>query len=141
MTTKPRYMLDFDICIAVQRGTSKAVTDRLLALEPGEALLPLVVYGELRVGVEKSRHRERAMAALDTLLGGFPVADLSAEVADVYGTIRAELERRGETIGSNDLWIAAHAKAAGLTLVTGNEREFLRAAGLSVENWAIQGAR
>lgn len=54
----------------------------------------------------------------------------------MFGAIRAELERRGETIGNNDLWIAAHAQAAGLTLVTNNEREFRRVPGLKVENWA-----
>jgi tRNA(fMet)-specific endonuclease VapC len=44
-------------------------------------------------------------------------------------------ERKGQMIGNNDLWIAAHAKAAGLTLVTNNEREFRRVRGLKVENW------
>jgi len=38
-------------------------------------------------------------------------------------------------IGSNDLWIAAHAMALDVTLATNNEWEFLRAIGLSVENW------
>jgi tRNA(fMet)-specific endonuclease VapC len=41
------------------------------------------------------------------------------------------LEARGEKIGGNDLWIAAHAKAAGLTLVTNNKREFKRVPGLN----------
>ena len=39
-------------------------------------------------------------------------------------------------IGPNDLWIAAHARAAGLVLVSNNEREFKRVPGLKVENWA-----
>jgi tRNA(fMet)-specific endonuclease VapC len=50
--------------------------------------------------------------------------------------MRADLERRGQMIGNNDLWIAAHAKTAGMTLVTDNEREFRRVRGLKVENWA-----
>jgi tRNA(fMet)-specific endonuclease VapC len=52
-----------------------------------------------------------------------------------YGAMRAAFENRGELIGSNDLWIAAHAKASGLTLVTNNEREFKRVTGLKVQNW------
>jgi tRNA(fMet)-specific endonuclease VapC len=51
------------------------------------------------------------------------------------GAIRAKLETDGEMIGHNDLWIAAHARAAGLILVTNNEREFRRIRGLAVENW------
>ena len=38
-------------------------------------------------------------------------------------------------IGNNDLWIAAHAKAEGLILVTSNEREFRRIPGLEMQNW------
>jgi tRNA(fMet)-specific endonuclease VapC len=34
------------------------------------------------------------------------------------------------------LWIAAHALAEGLMLVTNNEREFRRIRGLKIENWA-----
>jgi tRNA(fMet)-specific endonuclease VapC len=46
------------------------------------------------------------------------------------------LESKGQSIGNNDLWIAAHALAAGLTLVTNNEREFRRIRELKIENWA-----
>lgn len=44
-------------------------------------------------------------------------------------------KQREEMIGANDLLIAAHARALGLTLVTNNEREFRRVPGLVVENW------
>jgi tRNA(fMet)-specific endonuclease VapC len=39
-------------------------------------------------------------------------------------------------IGNNDLWIAAHALATNLILVTNNEKEFKRIAGLKLQNWA-----
>jgi len=61
---------------------------------------------------------------------------MSEEVAEAYGEFRATLEAQGQIIGNNDLWIAAHAKAMNLTLVTNNEREFKRIAGLKVRNWA-----
>jgi tRNA(fMet)-specific endonuclease VapC len=63
------------------------------------------------------------------------VVPLPGEAATAYGEIRAALEARGEMIGGNDLWIAAHAKSAGLTLVTNNEREFKRVPGLKLQNW------
>ncbi|EQD66771.1 PilT protein domain protein [mine drainage metagenome] len=46
--------------------------------------------------------------------------------------------RKASPIGNNDLWIAAHAKAAGLIVVTNNEREFRRVPGLQVRNWAMK---
>jgi tRNA(fMet)-specific endonuclease VapC len=53
-----------------------------------------------------------------------------------YGQIRATLEKKGHIIGNNDLWIAAHALASGLILVTNNVREFARIDNLAIENWA-----
>ncbi|WP_375458276.1 type II toxin-antitoxin system VapC family toxin [uncultured Enterovirga sp.] len=131
-------MLDADICIALERGPGPHLAERLLALEPGEAVVSLVAYGELRVGIEKSRHRDRALKALDRITAAFPVATPAVAVAQAYGSIRADLERRGTIIGENDLWIAAHARSVGLILVSANEREFRRVPGLSVENWAAE---
>ena len=54
-----------------------------------------------------------------------------------YGKIRHFLKIRGEMIGSNDLLIAAHAKANNLTLVTNNTNEFERVPGLKIENWIV----
>jgi hypothetical protein len=50
------------------------------------------------------------------------------------GQIRAALEAGGAMVGGNDLWIAAHAKSAGLTLVTNNESEFKRIPDLKLQN-------
>lgn len=131
-----RYMLDTDVCIYFQTRRSQHVADRLSALEFGEAVLSVVVYGELRLGAEKSERRDRNIEVLEALVVHYPVENLTAKVARDYATIRADLERTGKMIGQNDLWIAAHARAAGLTLVTNNEREFRRVPGLAVENWA-----
>ena len=57
------------------------------------------------------------------------------QTGSAYGNIRASLEAKGKPIGNNDLWIAAHAKAAGLTIITNNERKFKRVPGLKVKNW------
>ncbi len=65
-----------------------------------------------------------------------PALSLPEGAAETYGNIRADLESKGEIIGNNDLWIAAHALAAGLILVTNNEKEFRRERRLKVENWA-----
>jgi tRNA(fMet)-specific endonuclease VapC len=41
---------------------------------------------------------------------------MSAAAANVYGEIRAVLEAKGETIGGNDLWIAARCYVAPVIL-------------------------
>lgn len=131
-----RFMLDSDACIYIQANKPRVVMDRFDALGTGEAVMSVVTFGELRFGAEKSRLRDQNFALLHELTTALPVLPLPARAADAYGAIRADLTRRGELIGANDLWIAAHARAAGLTLVTNNEREFRRVPGLAVENWA-----
>lgn len=132
---KSPYLLDTNIIIHVRQRLA-SVVDRFGLLEPGEAAVSVISYGELRYGAEKSERRTHNLAVLSELFGVIVVLPLPRDVGDAYGVIRADLERRGETIGHNDLWIAAHAKAAGLVLVTANEREFARIPDLTVENWA-----
>jgi tRNA(fMet)-specific endonuclease VapC len=54
-----------------------------------------------------------------------------------YASICADLKMLGAMIGANDLFIAAHARSLGLTLVTNNMREFGRVPKLAIENWTF----
>jgi tRNA(fMet)-specific endonuclease VapC len=111
------------------------VIARFHQLKAGEAALSVITYGELLYGAEKSPTRARAFRDLEELASLFKVLPLPAEAAGTYGDVRKTLQAKGEMIGTNDLWIAAHAKTAGLILVTNNEREFKRVAGLKIQNW------
>jgi tRNA(fMet)-specific endonuclease VapC len=100
------------------------------------ATLPAITLGELWCGAAKSAQRGAALEKLKELAAVLPVLPLPQSAAEAYGAMRANLERKGQMIGNNDLWIAAHARAADLTLVTNNEREFQRVRGLKIQNWA-----
>jgi tRNA(fMet)-specific endonuclease VapC len=78
-----------------------------------------------------------ALERLRELVQMLPALALPESAAEAYGSIRAELESKGQMIGNNDLWIATHAVTAGLILVTNNEKEFRRVRGLKVQNWAV----
>jgi len=130
-----RFLLDTNICIHIRRQRPPGVLARFQRLKPGEAVLSVITYGELVYGVEKSQFREQAIKQLTEFAGLVPIMALPLQAGEFYGAIRAALEAKGEMIGNNDLWIAAHAKAAGLTLVTNNEREFRRIHGLKIQNW------
>ena len=130
-----RFLLDTNICIYIRRKRPREVLARFQRLRPGEAVISVITYGELIYGVENSRLREQAVKQLLELAELLPVMELPAQAGQSYGAIRAALEAKGETIGNNDLWIAAHAKAAGLILVTNNEHEFRRIHGLKIQNW------
>jgi tRNA(fMet)-specific endonuclease VapC len=114
------------------------VVARFDVLKFGETAISVVTWGELIYGAEKSRHPAKSFAGLDELAVLVPVLALPEEAGRIYGVIRAEMEKRGDMIGSNDAWIAAHARALDLTLVTNNEREFKRVSGLKIENWVAE---
>ena len=131
-----RYLLDTDIFIFIRQQKPPDVADRFEKLSPGEAAISVITYGELFYGAAKSVRRSDAMGRLSAIVELVPVLPLPEGAAEAYGEIRAELESKGEIIGNNDLWIAAHALESGLILVTNNEREFRRVRGLKVQNWA-----
>src|SRR5271154_6443006 len=133
---EPRYLLDTNICIYIRQKRPEEILRRFRKLRPGEAVLSVITYGELLYGAAKSAHRTAALERFRELVYLLPALALPESAAETYGAIRADLESKGEMIGNNDLWIAAHALAAGLTLVTNNEREFRRVRGLKVQNWA-----
>jgi tRNA(fMet)-specific endonuclease VapC len=130
-----RYMLDTDICIYLAKNRHSQTTARFERLKPDQPVMSAITYGELQLGANKSSRRDQTLSQLADLIQYIPVENLTPAAAKAYGKIRAELEAQGRLIGSNDLWIAAHAMALDVTLATNNEREFLRVIGLSVENW------
>ncbi len=131
-----RFLLDTDIFIYIRQKRPEGVSRRFNRLHPGEAAISVITYGELLYGAAKSARRADAFARLSAIINLLPILPVTKGAGETYGEIRAQLESSGEMIGNNDLWIAAHALAAGLTLVTNNEKEFRRVRGLKVQNWA-----
>lgn len=109
-------MLDTDICIYIRKGRPEQVVRRFRTVRPGEAALSVITYGELLYGAGKNELREQSLARLRQLVELVPALPLPEKAAEIYGFIRAELERRGELISNNDLWIAARARAEGAEL-------------------------
>jgi tRNA(fMet)-specific endonuclease VapC len=129
-----RYLLDSDVCIYAMKSRPIQLLRRLDRFAPVTAL-SVVVYGELCFGRQASQRWDETAAHLSALLETIQVLPLPLDAGTRYGEIRADLERRGRPIGANDTWIAAHALAEDLTLVTNNEREFARVPDLRIENW------
>lgn len=135
-----RYLLDTNICIYIAKHNPPAVRARFEQISADALAMSVVTLGELQHGAEKSQSRDKALAVLRQLQSAIQVVPLTTAVGQHYGQIRSGLERTGQPIGNNDLWIAAHARAEGWVLVTNNEREFRRVEGLVVENWVAPNA-
>jgi tRNA(fMet)-specific endonuclease VapC len=133
-----KYLLDTNIVSYFLRDASPGLSQHILDSTPDTLAISVISAGELRYGLSKLPTSKRATELanrLDALLAAIPVLPLPADAAQHYGNTRAQLEAAGTRIGSNDLWIAAHALAQNLTLVTNNTREFERVQGLKLESW------
>ncbi len=128
------YLVDTNVCIAWLKG-DKAVRKAWLATSPDEVVLSAVVRAELLFGARRSQQVSGNLAKLEQLFSALVPLPFDARAADQYGLLRAQLAAAGTPIGPNDLLIAASALAGDLTLVTRNEREFLRVPGLRVARW------
>jgi tRNA(fMet)-specific endonuclease VapC len=112
-----------------------AVLKRLQAVPVSDVCMSVISKAELLYGVEVSPRRAQDAAALEAFLPYVEAVDFADHAALHYAEIRADLKRRGTLIGANDLFIAAHARALGLTLVTNNTVEFERVSELKLDNW------
>ena len=128
------YLLDTNVVSDLVRNPQGAVVEHVRRVGEANVCTSVIVAAELRFGAEK-KGSLRLSRQLEAVLGALEVLPFEVPADAVYGEIRARLERAGRPIGGNDLLIAAHALALGLTLVTDNEAEFARVEGLKWENW------
>jgi len=131
-----RYLLDTDTCIYIIKHKPAWVRDKFNSLPIESVGVSSITSSELYFGVYKSRDTRQNQQALLEFLSPLIVVPYDESAAPFYGELRATLEKTGQTIGSLDMLIAAHALCLGVTLVTNNLREFQRIAGLSLDNWA-----
>jgi tRNA(fMet)-specific endonuclease VapC len=127
-------LLDTDTVVALLRGDEQLA--RKARLHPVRSLaVSMVTLYELRVGVEKSRDREKNRRALEDAMAPFLLLPFDEAASREAAHARATLEKRGKGIGPYDTLIAGQALALGVQLVTANTREFARVPGLKIENW------
>lgn len=130
-----KFLLDTDICIYALKQNQSVLT-RLLSTSREEVVVSVISEGELRTGAAKSSSPIRTLRLIENFLRPLTIIDFTSDDAVVYTQVRAKLERAGTPIGPLDTLIASQAVARQLTLVSNNEREFRRVAGLHVDNWA-----
>ena len=127
-------LLDTNICIYIINARPPAVLARFQQHRLGDIGLCSVVAAELAYGVAKSGSA-RNRQALEMFLAPLAVLPFDDAAFWAYGTLRAELERRGTPIGALDTMIAAHALSQQAQLVTHNTREFAQVPGLQLADW------
>jgi tRNA(fMet)-specific endonuclease VapC len=129
------YLLDTNICIYIIKRKPVQVFEKFKSVAFGSIGISSITLAELQYGIMKSSIPERNRKALEIFLTPLEIVDFDYNATVEYGKIRADLERKGTPIGPLDTLIASHALSLDLTLITNNEREFVRINGLKIENW------
>ena len=129
-----RYLLDTNILSDLVRNPAGRIAQRIASVGEDTVCTSLVVSAVIRFGAFK-KGSKRLSSQLEAVLSALDILPLKEPIDERYARLRLALERAGTPIGGNEMLIAAHAMALGLTLVTANEREFSRVPGLAVENW------
>ena len=129
-----RYLLDTNIVIYVIKNKPVSAL-KTFNEHAGHMAISTITLAELLHGAEKSNAPARSLAVVEDFCSRLEILPYGPKAAQHYGSIRSALEQRGQTIGVNDLHIAAHARSEGLTLVSNNLREFERVDALLLANW------
>lgn len=129
------YLLDTNICIYIINNNPRTVVEKIKTFEPDQIKISAISVAELEYGIAKSKYRQKNRSALLDFLSAFSIIPFDDNDAEVFGLIRADLERRGQIIGSYDMEIAAQAIAKHYTLVSNNTAEFERIPMLQLQNW------
>ena len=131
------YMLDTNICSFIIREKPSYIKDKLKQVEEqgNRIVLSSIVVSELLYGAKK-KGSEKLIKVVNAFINSFFIYDFDNSAAKEYASIRTTLESQGNIIGSNDLFIASHAKSLDAILVTNNTREFKRVDGIDIEDWS-----
>ena len=130
------YCFDTDVMSAVlRREPPLSLVRRLAQTPPAEQATTTITLGELLYGAAKRGSEQLVARVRDVLTLATEILPFDAQAAEVYGPLRADLERQGKRLDEPDLRIASITLSRDLTLVTGNVRHFKRVPGLSIENW------
>ena len=126
-----RYLLDTNAVTAALKLDDLLIPHLVQATE---IVIPSIVIGELYYGAYKSSRVGANLVIFDAIVRHNTILDCNAHTGQIYGSIKANLEARGQRIPENDMWIAALAIQHSLTLLT-RDAHFDRVTDLLRERW------
>ncbi len=129
------FMLDTNTCIYIIKRKPPDVIERFKQTKISQIGISSITLSELLYGVSKSSKPGQNQMALTQFVAPLEILPYDDEAAQYYGNLRAHLEKQGTPIGSLDMLIAAHALSTESTLITNNEKEFIRIPNLKIDNW------
>lgn len=129
-----KYLLDTNILIYRLKNLGN-VNSNFLKNQDEKMSISVITYGELIFGAEKSKFREKNLEVAREISKIFPVENITPEIMERFGSLKASLQRSGKNVDDMDLLIAATAISNEMVLVTHNTKHFINIPGLQLEDW------
>lgn len=131
------HLLDTNVLSEVtKRRPEPNVTRRIEAARREDLYTSVICLMELRFGAVRHPQGGAIWKRIQSdVLSRVSILTVQRPEALLAGEILADLEGRGEPIGTEDVLIAATALRHSLTVATRNTKHLSRVKGLKVENW------
>lgn len=131
------YLFDTDaLSQIIKKNPPMPFIRKLASIEPGQQFTTSITVGDLVYGAHKSGRPEYFIEKLEKLVWpNIHILPFDEGAANIYGKLRADLEKKGSPLTEPDLRIASIAIQYGLIVITGNLKHFSKVPGLGVENW------
>jgi tRNA(fMet)-specific endonuclease VapC len=130
------YLLDTNVVSYFLDNKPPEVRSHLIRYGLDATAISVITEAEMRYGLAKNPGAIRQRIPVERFLADAAILAWDSAVAGIYGLLRAEQERRGKPLSTEDLMIAAHALSLGLTLVT-HDAAFSFVDGLKTEDWTV----
>lgn len=140
-----KFLLDTNICSYIIKNKPKKIHEKFMSISPDDCAISSISLAELHFWISKNKlmhiksNNQGTPSINEQVINNFirhlNIMDFDSLAAKSYGDLRAYLELKGNLIGSEDLFIGAHALSLNCILVTNNVREFQRIPNLKIENW------
>lgn len=131
------YLFDTDaLSQIIKRNPSIYFIKKLASVPPSRQFTTAITVGEMVYGAHKSNRPAHFISKLNDLVWpNIQILSFDRASAEIYGKLRAVLEKKGTPLTEPDMRIASIALCHKLALVTGNVKHFSKISGLAIENW------
>jgi tRNA(fMet)-specific endonuclease VapC len=128
------YALDTNIVSYYLKNNLKIINRVDMEKNDNGIDIPPLVYYEIKNWLLKNNSKKK-MAIFERMYSYCGINYIDKNILDIASGIKIQLEKRGITIGDNDILIAAYCLKHNLILITNNTKHFENIGGLATENW------
>lgn len=131
-----RVLIDTDILSYFFKGNPNVISKFEEYLQNFDVIeVSIITYYEIISGL-LAKNALKQLSIFDDFVTNCHILPMTEKSARISSNLYASLRKSGNTVDDIDLFIAGIAIENNMTLVTNNERHFIRIEDLVIENWS-----